>query len=275
LKKHNYLARVIARAAKEAGLRVNVEPDTHGLLLGEFSKSECRRIFPKATSKKYRDKFNEVINAIELVASPACGMDQAAKHAYVQARIDALPAVKRDDATGLRIDVAMENEETGEARWIDVTVVHTGAESYQDKELKAIVSRQITSQLSSKLSVPDPLKADPSPTLVERTTAKNEKYARLLLVAKKQALEKKRKQAPTFSTFAVSDYGELAPVAADLQEWLVHQFRLNCERGGKRADGCKTLDLVRDFRHRLRIGIQLAVAAGCGEMLCRAGQAWA
>ena len=46
MKKHNFLIliRVLARAAKQAGLRVNVEPDTHGLLLGEFSKSECRRI---------------------------------------------------------------------------------------------------------------------------------------------------------------------------------------------------------------------------------------
>jgi hypothetical protein len=75
-------------------------------------------------------------------------------------------------------------------------------------------------------------------------------------------------------TFAVSDYGELAPTASDLQEWLVNQFRSKCEREGKPADGCKTLDRVRDFRHRLRVGVQMAIAAGCGEMLCRAGRAW-
>jgi hypothetical protein len=274
MKKHNFIIRVLARAAKEAGLRVSVEPDTHGLLLGDFSKSACRRIFPKYVSKQYKDKFNEVMNAIDLVASPACAMDEAAKHAYVQARIDQLPAAKRDDHVGLRIDLAVENEETGEAKWVDVTVVHTGCESYQDKEIKAVTARQIAAKLTDNLSLPDPMKADPSPMLVERTSAKNSKYSNLLLVAKKQALEKKRKQAPTFFTFAMSDYGETAPVAVEFQEWLVSQYRTKCEREGRRADGCKTVDLVYDFRHRLCIGIQLAVAAGCGEMLRRAGQAW-
>jgi len=66
----------------------------------------------------------------------------------------------------------------------------------------------------------------------------------------------------------------MAPAAGDLQEWLVNQYKVKCEQAGKRADGCKPADLVRDFRHRLRIGVQMAVAAGCGEMLCRAGQAW-
>ena len=83
------------------------------------------------------------------------------------------------------------------------------------------------------------LKSDPSPALVERTTMKNAKYSRLLLVAKKQAAEKKRKQVPSFCTFAVSDYGEMSPAAVDLQEWLVNQFKIKCEQAGKRADGCK------------------------------------
>ena len=152
--------------------------------------------------------------------------------------------------------------------------MHTGAQSYQTKELKALKSRQVTSQIASTLSLPDPLKFESSPCLLERVAAKNEKYARLLQVAKKQAIEKKRKQAPTFSTFAVSDYGEMAPAAIDLQEWLVGQFRAKLEHDGRRADGCKPVDLVQSFRQRLRLGVQLAIAAGCGEMLRRAGQPW-
>ena len=275
MKKHNYLVRVLARAAKEAGLRVNVEPDTHTLLLGEFSKAECRRIFPKYVSKYYKDKFCEVLNAIETVASRVCSMTDAEKHAYVQVRIDQLPAVKREDTTGLRIDLAMENESTGETKWVDVTAVHTGAESYRDKAMKVMGSKLISRQLAAREQVPDPIAFEPSPILLERTTAKNEKYARLLLVAKKQTAEKKRKQAPVFATFAVSDYGEMAPVATELQEWVVNQYRIKIEQEGKRDDGCKSADLVRSFRNRLRIGIQMAIASGCGEMLCRAGQAWA
>ena len=67
----------------------------------------------------------------------------------------------------------------------------------------------------------------------------------------------------------------MAPVATELQEWVVNQYRIKIEQEGKRDDGCKSADLVRSFRNRLRIGIQMAIASGCGEMLCRAGQAWA
>jgi hypothetical protein len=95
-----------------------------------------------------------------------------------------------------------------------------------------------------------------------------------VLVGKKQAVEKKRKQAPRFAAIAVSDYGELAPMATDLMEWLVQQFRIKCEQAGKRPDGVSALDRVREFRRKIYAGVQFAVAAGCGEMLCRAGQAW-
>ena len=95
-----------------------------------------------------------------------------------------------------------------------------------------------------------------------------------MLVAKKQTAEKKRKQVPQFSTFAMSDYGELAPSASDLLEWIVQQFRIKCEKAGKRVDGVSALNLVREFRSKLYVDVQFALAAGCGEMLCRVGQAW-
>jgi hypothetical protein len=274
-KKHGFLIRVLARAAKEAGLKCDVEPDTYGLLLQDFTRSECRRIFPKYVSQKYKDSFNAVLNALELVSSDACVMDEPSKYAYVQAKINSLPALSRDDAAGLRIDLSLENEDSGETKWVDVTAVHTGAASFRDKELKAVSTRQITAQLASSLAIPDPLKNDtPSPTLLDRTKSKDEKYSRLVWVAKKQVKEKRRKQVPTFWTFAVSDYGEVSPAAQDLMDWIIFQYRGKCEREASRADGCKVLDLVRDFRHRLRVGVQMAIAAGCGEMLCRAGHVW-
>jgi hypothetical protein len=253
MKKHNFLIRILARAAKEAGLRTDVEPSTHGLLLGQFSKAECRRIFPKRVNKRYKDKFLEVLNAIDLVASPLCELDEQAKLKYVQARIEALPATPKEDTTGLRIDLAVENESTGESKWVDVTAVHTGAETYQEKELKAVTTRRVAALVANKVSLPDPLANEHSPLLIERTTAKIEKYSRLLLVAKKQTAERLRKQTPVFATFAVSDYGEMAPDAAEFLEWLVCQYRVKCEREGKRADGCKTLDLVpKKERHQAK-----------------------
>jgi len=41
-----------------------------------------------------------------------------------------------------------------------------------------------------------------------------------------------------------------------------------------RADGCSTSDLVRQFRHKFKIDIQFAIAAGLGAMIQVAGQPW-
>jgi hypothetical protein len=85
-------------------LNTKVEPDTFNLLLGDFSQANCKRMFPKRASKLYKDRVNAVVNAVELVSSPSCVLTDAEKRAYVQVRIDDLPAVAKDDAVGLRID---------------------------------------------------------------------------------------------------------------------------------------------------------------------------
>ena len=93
-------------------------------------------------------------------------------------------------------------------------------------------------------------------------------------IAKKQTQQKKRQQAPQFSAFCVSDFGELSPSAFTLIDWLVDKRRSLAEREERRADGLKPLDLVRQFKHNLRMGIQMAIAAGSGEMFRAAGQPW-
>lgn len=273
-RRHNYIMRVLASAAQEAGLRTKVEPDTYNLLLGDFSQANCKRMFPKRASKLYKERVNAVVNAVELVSSVSCTMTEVEKRAYVQLRIEALPSVSNEDAVGLRIDVELEDPSTGETRWVDATVVHTAAESYREREFKAVMARNISTSTATALSATDVLKFQSSPILLERTTAKNEKYSRLLWIAKKQAQQKKRKQAPQFSTFCVSDFGELSPSAIILLDWLVDKRRSLAEQAGARADGLKPLDIVRVFKHKLRIGIQMAIAAGSGEMFHGAGQPW-
>ena len=78
---------------------------TYSLLLGEFSKRDCRRIFPKGASKQYLEKFQAVLNALEVVSSPACTITDAEKASYVQIRI-ALSILKEHELKGLRIDAA-------------------------------------------------------------------------------------------------------------------------------------------------------------------------
>jgi len=117
--------RVLEQAAKKAGLAVRVEPGAYELLLGDLSKTECRRIFPKKASADYTKKFQAVIDALELAASPACAMTEEQKGIHLQSLINELPRVAEDDRTGLRIDLAIEHKLTGEARWMSLP--HTPA----------------------------------------------------------------------------------------------------------------------------------------------------
>ena len=266
--------RVLVAAAEEAGLHARAEPDTYNLLLGDFSQANCRRMFPKRTSKLYKDRVNAVINAVDLVSSASCTMSGAEKQAYVQKRIDDLPTIAKEDTVGLRIDVEMENKTTGETKWVDATVVHTAAESYREREFKAVTASNISTATAASLASVDALKFQRSPTLMERTTAKQEKYSRLLWIAKKQAQQKKRKQSPSFAAFSVSDYGELSPTAQELLDWLVDQYRHHYEHKDPRADGCKPLEMAREFKRKIKVAVQMAIAAGSGEMFHAAGQPW-
>ena len=271
-KKHTYLSRVVVQAALEAGLSVRVEPATYDLLLGEFSRADCRRIFPKAASKVYKEKFQAVLNALELISSPACTISEDEKTAYVQVRIDALPLLKPNELKGLRIDAAIENTLTGETKWTDVSVMHTTAASYLNAELKSLGDKINVSNIAATFELPDYLKAKPSPSLLKREAEKNLKYSRLITVAQKQTKDKKRLKCPIFNPFIVSDFGDLSPAAIEMQEWLVTAYAKKCEREGARADGCNLADLVRSFRQKFKLNVQLAIASGLGGMLLTAGQ---
>ena len=147
-----------ASAAKEAGLNCKLEPDTSSLLLDDFSQENCKRMFPKQASKLYSERVNAVVNAVELISSPSCTFSDAEKRSYVQVRIDALPVIPKEDAVGLRIDLELEDPATGETKWVDATVVHTAAESYREREFKAVMARNVSASTAAALGTPDVLK---------------------------------------------------------------------------------------------------------------------
>jgi hypothetical protein len=271
--KHQALERVIVTAAQQAGLTARVEPDTHSLLLGEFSKVDCRRVFPKAASKAYKVAFDAVSKAVDLTSSIHCTLSTEEKQTLIQSKIDLLP-LHQGKASGLRIDVSLENTETGELKWIDTSAVHTTCLTYQATELKAVTKRNLSSALAEDHVIADVLVHEPSPTLLSREVFKREKYSRLVMVAAKQHADGKRASLPSFSPFIVSDLGELSPSATDLQEWIVEQYRVKLKKQGRRDDGCSASDLVRKFRHKFKLGIQMAIASGLGAMIHSAGQPW-
>ena len=118
-------------AAQQAGLSVRVEPDTHSLLLAQFSKEECRHIFPKVSSSAFKAQFVNVMKAIEVAT----------------------------------------------------------ASNLTDVEKQNLL--------------------------------KFEKCSRLIAVARKQVIERKRSSMPQFVPFAAAANGELCSPAVALQEWLV------------------------------------------------------
>jgi len=97
--------------------------------------------FSQGWFQAYQEKFQAVLNALEVISSPACTISPEEKAIYVQTKIDALPLLKKNELKGLRIDASIENPVTGETKWTDVSVMHISSPSY---ELKS-VGEQINS----------------------------------------------------------------------------------------------------------------------------------
>ncbi len=263
---------VLVAHAKEAGLESVPEPDTYDLLLGQFERKDCKRVFPKRMSLAYEAAFESLSQASDFINSVSCTFTPEQKQTYIQNHLDKLPLV--EGAAGLRIDASFRNPDTNEIMWVDVSVVHTTSPSYISGELKSIAKRKLCSDAAQLHLLPDALQNQASPVMLQREITKIHKYSRLVTVAKKQKSDGTRSSIPTFAPFVVSDCGELGPKAFDVQEWIVSQYRLKCCKEGRRADGCTTVDRVRQFRHRLKMGVQVAVACGLGTMIQFAGLSW-
>jgi len=269
-RKHNNIARVLAKAAKDAGLEATREPDTHGLLLEEFTKEECRRIFPRQPSQDYKEAFLLLQQAIEHVRSPECKLDKTGKEALLKQRLDAMPALSKKDLRGLRIDINIVNPTTEEARWIDVTAVSTSSPSYVRKEAEHICARDGIKDLMAGFSAPM-LRATISPVIAGRERQKREKYANLVAIANRQHERGSRAQKPQFVAFVITNTGELGNEATDLMEWLVAQYKAKCLRSGPRDDGLTVKELVTSFRKQLYLNIQMELANGVGLTINQSG----
>src|SRR6185437_2485408 len=85
----------------------------HSVLLGEFSKADCRRVFPKVASKAYKRHFKSLLDAIDFISSSDCPLSDTDKQIHLQNKLDLLPALDAKDTTGLRLDALFENPITG------------------------------------------------------------------------------------------------------------------------------------------------------------------
>jgi hypothetical protein len=267
-RKHNNLAKVLAAAAREADCDVSREPETHTLLLSEFTAADCHRIFPKNNTTAYKIAFNKLVATTHELQQPSCKLSQVERSQVIQSRIDALPVSSK--RVGLRVDLSIVNPRTNETKWVDTTSVNTAASSVIDREVPYVKEKQSVATVASNLALPyGPCR--PSPALEAREAFKREKYSCLLTIANRQYDQGKRARKPTFSPFAISTTGDLGPEASLLIDWLVTQYAIKCQAQGPRVDGLSKKELITVFRHNLKIDLLFAMAAGMGEMITRAG----
>ena len=136
-------------------------------------------------SKPYQAAFDKLSQAQAFISSVDCTFSFEEKQSYLQNKIDLLP-FHNGDVAGLRVDVCLENAETGETKWIDTTVVHTTCASYRAKELKAAAELKLNDAVTEMHMLPRTCDRRPSPTLLEREIEKSNKYGRLVMIAAKQ-----------------------------------------------------------------------------------------
>ena len=65
---------------------------------------------------------------------------------------------------------------------------------------------------------------------------------------------------------------EMTPDSLALQEWIVQAFRRKSLSEGSRPDGLTVPQLVANFRHKLKLSVHFALAAGVGAMIHAAGR---
>jgi hypothetical protein len=208
----------LARFAQEAGLAARLEPDTYVLLQEEFSRIECRRVFPRKFGAAYRKLFAQMIPAYQAAARARTTTDKAAAMACVRTILDSFPLSNNREMSGLRVDVAISDPETGAERWVDVSTVHTTSQSYLKAEYEDVKRRVAAAELAVEPAC-NPALLDPSPAVAAREKLKRDKYAILVAIAAKQTAEYKRSATPAIAPFILSDNGEMGPSANELQEW--------------------------------------------------------
>ena len=147
-----------------------------------------------------------------------------------------------------------------------------GAASYVQAELKSVGEKLTASNISATFELPDYLKATPSPSLLKREVEKTFKYSRLITVAAKQAKDKKRLQCPTFNPLHCFRFRRSFPSCCRAPGMVGHCVcqEVLCEKAQGSMDA--RVDMVRSFRQKFKLSVQLVAASGLGSMLLTSGQ---
>jgi hypothetical protein len=135
---HNELVNAVYDAALEAGVKAQPRPQTHVMLLNQFTAEECRTLFPRQARKGYQARARGLL--AELAEQDRTDTEGVAA---LKERVDALmaegqesrPAGKAGSKAGqaLRLDLVL-TDSNGEELWLDPTCIHTTNKSNRGPE---------------------------------------------------------------------------------------------------------------------------------------------
>lgn len=273
-KAHDRMKHILARSAREAGMEVLVEPTTVKVLQGEFSGELCSKLYPTKSSTAYKLVFDQFLQAHDNLAC-ATSHEQAsiAQQSIVQSS-QALLQFPAQDASATNLDLLIKNNMTNEEIWVDVTFIHTTAPSYRPQEIKSLLTKQTSKNLSlidlQQGSLPDLASSEISPAILTRRQDKIKRYSNLLAIATRQAKTGKRSSFPRLTPFVLSDLGESNLEVDSLIDYLAFTFKRKMQVEGPRDDGLSPTELARKFKSNLRAEIQVVTAKRVAQMI-RAG----
>ncbi len=90
-KGHTLLKWMIDRFARKVpGVHCAVEPNTHEVLLGEFSKAQCRKLFPKVPSKERSKAIKYQVDELDSSRALVPGAERDSRTRAAAAQMDAL-----------------------------------------------------------------------------------------------------------------------------------------------------------------------------------------
>ena len=253
-KGHTLLKYVIHRfAGMVPGDKCVVEPQTHDVLLGQFSKAQCRKLFPKRPSKERAAEIKKVVDELDEVSKLPEGTARTSRYqaACATARMDELNTANiKEEKKAVRLDVQLQHG-TDELL-IDGTIVHSLTKTNKQAEAKRTWERL----LSSIGSVKD----KPAAAIDRARAAKFQTYNPLIYVVKKQVVDGRRRKEPQFTPAAVTTFGELGPGCVVVQEWLAMRYKAHLMRAGDRADRRKPSQLTGMFRADFRMALLMVAA---------------
>ena len=140
--RHSRLKHVVSYHGAKAGCVVSwvKEETTPELLLHQFTRAQCRTMFPKRAKQKLAKQARQLERELR-AATTLAPAERETKQAELGKRVqELLDSVEK--GAGLRLDGTIVHPPSGEEVWYDTTTVHTTCHTKLKKELAFTHKRQ-------------------------------------------------------------------------------------------------------------------------------------